>query len=148
MRSSDLVMRAPAPRGLVPGRFLRKVILRQCSAALVDLQGERRAAAPARKNSFLRKSSVTLVMNTAQTTNGYQITGFGAVLFSAVAHLRAVQLDGGFAPVSVADADGFGNVEDEDLAVADFAGAGRGGESIDGFFGERVGYDHLDAHFG
>ena len=52
------------------------------------------------------------------------------------------------AAVVVADADGVGDVVDEDFAVADFAGAGGRRQSADDFVLARVGDDQLDLDFG
>src|ERR1022692_3174872 len=57
-------------------------------------------------------------------------------------------LEGRFTTVVVPDADGFGYVVDEDLAVADLAGAGGRGKSLDDFV-EAAGRDHhFDLDFG
>src|SRR5215472_230222 len=56
--------------------------------------------------------------------------------------------EGRFAAVIVADPDGFGHVEDEDLAVADLAGPRGAGESLDHLV-ETAGWNHqFQLHFG
>src|SRR5271157_321284 len=57
-------------------------------------------------------------------------------------------LQGGFATVVVADANGLGHVEDEDFAVADLAGAGGPGKRLNHFFGALGGNHHFELHLG
>jgi len=57
-------------------------------------------------------------------------------------------LEGGFAAFVVADADGFFDAADEDLAVADATGAGCGADGVDGFVFHFVGDDEFDFDLG
>src|ERR1700739_3474217 len=52
------------------------------------------------------------------------------------------------AALVVADANGFVDLRDEDLSVADFAGAGRGEDGLHPFFDPLVDHDHLQLDFG
>ena len=53
-----------------------------------------------------------------------------------------------FPPFVVADADGFGNRADKDLAVADTPGAGSGDDGLNGLFLHIVGDNEFDFDLG
>src|SRR5579862_1248792 len=57
-----------------------------------------------------------------------------------------VESDGGFATFAGADADHFLNRGDEDLAIADPAGAGRVDDRLHRAFDDRILTDDLDFH--
>src|ERR1035437_4825555 len=57
-------------------------------------------------------------------------------------------LEGRFSTIVVPDAYGFGHVVDEDLAIADLAGARGGGERLEDFFGTAGGHHHFQLDLG
>src|SRR2546423_1216261 len=54
---------------------------------------------------------------------------------------------GRFSAIVVADPDRFGDIVDENLAVADFSSAGGGHQRANHFIGARVGNHHFDLDF-